>query len=397
MYKIPGDDSHFYGTFATSTNGLMGSAVCSFTLDSVQEAFADRFKEQATSSSAWLPVLSNRVPEPRPGQCIEDTETLPDNVLNFIRSHPLMDMAVEHEFSKPAFFKRDVIFTKIVVEKMNVSVEDEEVTFTILYVGSNEGKVYKLVQWITEDSSQSLSYLLDVYDITPGESIRVMELSNKHKSLYVGSDSQVKQIDLFMCKQRYDSCMRCVRDPHCGWDKTTSTCKIFKTGLLQDVENKTSGLCDTSAFKKKIVVTWGQSVHLNCVVHVAEELNDQKVIWYHYTKDKKRQPISYRHDKYIETSEHGLVVVSVGEEESGRYDARLGSSLLCSYNLTVDANRCGAPARSRDYQRVYSDWCHAFEKHKAAVQAWERKKSCTNRENNSIPNTQRMRRQIDES
>jgi hypothetical protein len=58
-------------------NGLMGSAICSFTIEDIQEAFKGKFKEQATSSSAWLPVLSNRVPEPRPGDCVNDTETLP--------------------------------------------------------------------------------------------------------------------------------------------------------------------------------------------------------------------------------------------------------------------------------------------------------------------------------
>lgn len=75
----------FYGTFTTSTNGLMGSAICSFTIQDIQAAFAGKFKEQATSSSAWLPVLSNKVPEPRPGTCVNDTGALPDTVLNFIR------------------------------------------------------------------------------------------------------------------------------------------------------------------------------------------------------------------------------------------------------------------------------------------------------------------------
>ncbi|RXG68176.1 Semaphorin-2A, partial [Armadillidium vulgare] len=69
VYKIPGDDSRFYAVFTTSMNGLMGSAICTFTLRDIQKAFMGRFKEQATSSSAWLPVLTSKVPEPRPGQC----------------------------------------------------------------------------------------------------------------------------------------------------------------------------------------------------------------------------------------------------------------------------------------------------------------------------------------
>ena len=77
VYKIPGDDSRFYAVFTTSMNGLMGSAICTFSLEDIQAAFLGRFKEQATSSSAWLPVLTSKVPEPRPGQCVNDTQTLP--------------------------------------------------------------------------------------------------------------------------------------------------------------------------------------------------------------------------------------------------------------------------------------------------------------------------------
>lgn len=76
-----------------------------------------KFKEQATSNSAWLPVLNSKIPEPRPGTCVDDTSSLPDTVLNFIRSHPLMDKAVSHQYNNPVFYQRDLIFTKLVVDK----------------------------------------------------------------------------------------------------------------------------------------------------------------------------------------------------------------------------------------------------------------------------------------
>lgn len=76
-----------------------------------------KFKDQANTNSQWLPMLDSKVPEPRPGTCVKDTTQLPDNVLNFIRSHPLMDRAVNHEHNNPVFFKRDLIFTKLVVDR----------------------------------------------------------------------------------------------------------------------------------------------------------------------------------------------------------------------------------------------------------------------------------------
>lgn len=79
--------------------------------------YAGKFKEQASSNSAWLPVLKSKIPDPRPGTCVDDTTALPDTVLNFIRSHPLMDQAVTHEYNNPVFYKRDLVFTKLVVDK----------------------------------------------------------------------------------------------------------------------------------------------------------------------------------------------------------------------------------------------------------------------------------------
>nr|CAD7423698.1 unnamed protein product [Timema monikensis] len=384
IYKIPGETRKFYGAFTTSLNGLMGSAICSFDIDDIQAAFKRKFKEQATSSSAWLPVLSSRVPEPRPGQCVNDTETLPDTVLNFIRSHPLMDSAVDHEYGRPAYYKRNILFTHIVVDRLRFNIFSTEIEYLLFYGGTNSGQVYKIVQW-QDHNKEPASTLLDILDVTPGEPIRVMELSHQpHKFLYVASDHRVRQVDLVMCNRRYDNCLRCVHDPYCGWDKDTNSCKPYTPGLLQDVSNSTQSVCDSSVVKKKLIVTWGQSVHLGCFLKVPEVLTSQTITWYHYSKEKGRYQILYRPDKYIQTSEHGLVIIAVNEADSGRYDCWLGGALLCSYNITVDAHRCAAPGKSHDYQKVYSDWCHEFEKYKMAMKSWERKQAqCSSRVNDS--------------
>uniref|UniRef100_A0A1Y1NE22 Semaphorin-2A n=1 Tax=Photinus pyralis TaxID=7054 RepID=A0A1Y1NE22_PHOPY len=386
IFKIPGDDSKFYGTFTTSTNGLMGSAICSFKLSAIQEAFSGKFKEQASSSSAWLPVLSSRVPEPRPGTCVNDTETLPDTVLNFIRSHPLMDSAVTHENEKPVFFKRDVFFTKLVVDRIRVDLGGNVLEYIVYYAGTNDGRVFKIVEWHNENGD-STSILLDVFDITPGEPIQTLELSKKHKTLFVASDHRVKQIDLVMCNRRYDNCLRCVHDPYCGWDKDIYICKPYAPGLLQDVANTTVNICDSSVIKKKMTATWGQSLHLGCFLKMPAVLASQTITWHHYSKDKGRYKIIYKPEKYIETSEHGLIILSLTEADAGRYDCWMGASLLCSYNVTVDSHRCSAPSKSNDYQKVYSDWCHEFEKYKSAMRTWERKQAqCLARQNDSDQN-----------
>ncbi|XP_029406492.2 semaphorin-2A isoform X2 [Bactrocera dorsalis] len=385
VYQLPTDKTRFYATFTTSTNGLIGSAVCSFHINEVQAAFNGKFKEQSSSNSAWLPVLNSRVPEPRPGTCVNDTSNLPDTVLYFIRSHPLMDKAVNHEHNNPVYYKRDLVFTKLVVDKIRIDILNQE--YTVYYVGTNLGRIYKIVQYYR--NGESLSKLLDIFDVAPKEAIQVMGLSQARKSLYVATDHRIKQIDLAMCNRRYDNCFRCVRDPYCGWDKETNTCRPYELDLLQDVANETSDICDSSVLKKKIVVTYGQSVHLGCFVKIPEVLKNEQVTWYHHSKDKGRYEIKYSPTKYIETTERGLVVVSVNEADGGRYDCHLGGSLLCSYNITVDAHRCTPPNKSNDYQKIYSDWCHEFEKYKTAMKSWEKKQAqCSSRQNfsNQHPN-----------
>lgn len=82
-----------------------------------------------------------------------------------------------------------------------------------------------------------------------------------------------------------------------------------------------------------------------------------------------------RVEKYIATVEGGMVIVGASEEDGGRYDCQLAGALLCTFNLTVDAHRCSPPARSADYHRVYSDWCHEFQKYKSAMKSWEKKQA----------------------
>ncbi|VVC92725.1 unnamed protein product [Leptidea sinapis] len=266
IYKVPGDDSRFYGVFTTASTGLMGSAICTFTIGDIQKAFEGKFKEQATSSSAWLPVI-------------------------------------------------------------------------------NEGKIHKIVQWTRNGDSQSA--LLDIFDVTPGEPIQAMALSRVHGSLYAASDKRVLQLRLALCARRYDACVRCARDPYCGWDREAAVCREYMPGLIQDVANETADICDSSISRKSVSATWGQSLHLGSFVKMPEVLQPRAVSWYHYSRDKGRHPITFnKPEKYIETSEHGLLIIS-----------------------------------------IYSNWCHEFEKYKTAMKTWERKQEQCARQNDSNQNT----------
>ena len=97
--------------------------------------------------------------------------------------------------------------------------------FSVFYIGTKSGHVYKVSQW-RDDEGALQSQLLDSFQATAErEPIRAMELSRARRQLYVTSDSAVRQIDLGLCTARYDTCLQCSRDPSCGWDRDAGVCR----------------------------------------------------------------------------------------------------------------------------------------------------------------------------
>lgn len=48
-----------------------------------------------------------------------------------------MDAAVEHENAKPVFFKRDLFFTSIVVDKLKVDLIGINIEYSVYYAGTS--------------------------------------------------------------------------------------------------------------------------------------------------------------------------------------------------------------------------------------------------------------------
>ena len=369
------DQDTFHAVFTTNQNGLKGSAICSFQLSAINKAFDEgKFKEQASSTSMWLPVPSKDVPEPRPGSCSDDTRELPDNVLNFIRKHPLMDSDVPHDADGPAFFQKDVVFTKVVVDEVIKQTAYGSVgqKFTIYYAATEDGRIFKVARWPTPATGSYQSRLLDIIVATPQEPIRAMVLSRKSKMLIITTDYGVKQIPTEgNCKKQYKNCVQCVHDPYCGWNRETGHCDIANPYLLQDPQGVAEGICEASLPQKKIVANFGSSVHLNCdIKHV-----DQPISWHFYDINDNERSIVSHSAKYVFTQNNGLVIIGIKEQDAGRYDCRLGHESVSSYILEVDMGTCKSPNKTADYQKIYSEWCHEFQKYKTALKNWEENKN----------------------
>lgn len=101
-----GQDQVVYGVFNTPDNSIAGSAICAFKLSDITNAFeVGSFKNQDTSNSNWLPMSRSQIPEPRPGICSNDSLSLSEANLNFVKRHSLVDWAVQGATKAPIFTK----------------------------------------------------------------------------------------------------------------------------------------------------------------------------------------------------------------------------------------------------------------------------------------------------
>uniref|UniRef100_A0A7N8YN20 Semaphorin 6D n=1 Tax=Mastacembelus armatus TaxID=205130 RepID=A0A7N8YN20_9TELE len=257
------------GVFTTQMNSIPGSAVCAFSMADIEKVFQGRFKEQKTPDSVWTPFPEEKLPKPRPGCCagqgpaaaFKSSIEFPDDTLQFIKSHPLMDTAVPSIGDEPWFTK-----TRVRYRLTALAVDNEagpHKNYTVVFIGAESGVVLKVLAKTTAVSLND-SLLLEEIDVfnrakclsNHEDDKRVLSLhvDKDTHSLYVSFSSCVIRIPLSRC-ERHSSCHKsCIalRDPYCGW-KPHGVCERIQPGVLtgyeQDVEfGNTSQLGDCHAF-----------------------------------------------------------------------------------------------------------------------------------------------------
>uniref|UniRef100_A0A224X817 Semaphorin-1A n=1 Tax=Panstrongylus lignarius TaxID=156445 RepID=A0A224X817_9HEMI len=222
-----------YAVFTTPVNSIGGSAVCAFALQDITDTFEGNFKEQSELNSNWLPVQSVKVPDPRPGQCVNDSRTLPDLTLNFIKTHALMDESV------PSFFRQPILvrtsfhyrFTQIAVDAQIKTPGGK--SYDVLFIGTDNGKVLKTVNAESADSIQRVSpVVIEELQVFPQNvTVRTLEIVRTDAvpdgRLIVVSDYEVLSLRLHRCDKVNSGCSECValQDPYCAWDRMSGKCK----------------------------------------------------------------------------------------------------------------------------------------------------------------------------
>ncbi|KAM9365599.1 semaphorin-4G-like [Pholidichthys leucotaenia] len=340
VFVMPGhtpQDTLFYGIFGLGWKDVKASAVCRFSLSEVQEAFRGPYMENQDSGSKWK-EYTGKIPDPRPGMCINDalrlrninlSTFLPDDVLDFVRRHPLMAQQVLPADRRPLLFRRTTDYTHMAIhiaEGLNGQ------TYHVLYMGTDEGWMHKAV-----DIKGQLHIIEELQLFEEPQPVDNLLISAKQMSVYVGSPSGVAQLPLSNCR-RYTSCSDCIfaRDPHCGWNGTVCVDVMThanRSTLIQDIEHGGKG-CEST---QDDVVQRSRSVRVGDDVLLQCELNSNLAtpLW---TLDGS-EVRGYDLNSGFRTGTDGLLIIEARQDQSGLYTCHAMENgfkvAIVAYNVTV--------------------------------------------------------------
>eukprot|EP00095_Tigriopus_kingsejongensis_P004637 maker-scaffold291_size219542-snap-gene-1.24 protein:Tk04637 transcript:maker-scaffold291_size219542-snap-gene-1.24-mRNA-1 annotation:"semaphorin-1a isoform x3" len=229
-----GTDYLVYATFTTSPNSIGGSAVCAFRLREISDAFSGRFKEQRSSGQNWLAVEDNKVPSPRPGTCINDTKSLPDVNLNFIKTHTLMDEPVLPFFGSPIVIRTGMVsrFTVIAIDPQIKTTEGK--AYDVIFIGTTNGRVLKVINAQSASSRTKVDTIIieELQVFSHNVIVKDLKVMGQYSEgrpslnqIAAMTQSEVRAFPVQRC-DRASTCEECValQDPYCAWEIRSSRC-----------------------------------------------------------------------------------------------------------------------------------------------------------------------------
>uniref|UniRef100_A0A8C5BYY9 Sema domain, immunoglobulin domain (Ig), short basic domain, secreted, (semaphorin) 3C n=1 Tax=Gadus morhua TaxID=8049 RepID=A0A8C5BYY9_GADMO len=211
-----------FGVFTSTSSVFKGSAVCVYNMADILTVFNGPFAHREGPNFQWVP-FQGRIPYPRPGTCpggaftpdIQSTKEFPDDVVTFVRNHPVMFNPVYPVGRRPLVVRTGANYKYTSVAVDQVAAADGN--YQVLFLGTDRGTVQKL---IVLPSNGSLD-----------EDLVLEELEVFKQQLYVSSDHGVSQVSLHRCQAYGEACADCclARDPYCAWDGLSCS-RFYPTG-----------------------------------------------------------------------------------------------------------------------------------------------------------------------
>uniref|UniRef100_A0A8C7FW83 Sema domain, immunoglobulin domain (Ig), short basic domain, secreted, (semaphorin) 3E n=1 Tax=Oncorhynchus kisutch TaxID=8019 RepID=A0A8C7FW83_ONCKI len=327
-----------FGLFSTTSAVFQGYAVCVYHMDDVRAAFNGQFAHRERPEHHWTPY-EGRVPYPRPGSCASEvngggfsgSKEFPDEVLRFVRSHPVMFSPVLPLHRRPVLLQTEPggrRLTQIAVDR----VQAQDGHYHVLYIGTGDSVVLKVITIYNKDTDTIEEVLLEELQVfkVPFPITEII-ISAKRQQLYVGSEVGVAQVRLHQCDLYGSECADCclARDPYCAWDGITCS-RYYPAGVYtkrrfrrQDVRHGNAvQLCNglqidvgeqyQGAAERQVYGVESNSTLLECTPRSLQA----RVMWY-IQRDPDREEVGG--DERVVITTHGLLFLRVRSGDAGVY------------------------------------------------------------------------------
>uniref|UniRef100_A0A3Q2QI01 Si:ch211-113g11.6 n=1 Tax=Fundulus heteroclitus TaxID=8078 RepID=A0A3Q2QI01_FUNHE len=205
-----------YGLFS---NAWGRTVICAYSIEDIDRAF----------STSKLKGYSSSFGSNRPGMCARRSNSPADtqnNIKNLgvIRYHPEIEDVIRPVGVNPLDLPTDDQITHAVADIV-LAVNDEH--YTVLYLGTDQGKVLKVLHTIQD------VFIISQYSLFHNEGpVLNMAINSQKGHLYVGTAMEVQRLALADCSRYGNTCRECIlsRDPYCGWDKARRRCIAIPPG-----------------------------------------------------------------------------------------------------------------------------------------------------------------------
>ncbi|XP_058480833.1 semaphorin-3C isoform X2 [Solea solea] len=213
-----------FGVFTSTSSVFKGSAVCVYNMADILTVFNGPFAHREGPNFQWV-AFQGRIPYPRPGTCpggaftpdIQTTKEFPDDVVTFVRNHPVMFNPIYPVGRRPLVVRTnaDYRYTSVAVDQVMAA----DGNYHVLFLGTDKGTIQKVIV-LPSNHSLHEDLILEELEVFKNQApVTNLRISPK-KQLYVSSEFGVSQVSLHRCHAYGAACADCclARDPYCAWD-----------------------------------------------------------------------------------------------------------------------------------------------------------------------------------
>uniref|UniRef100_A0A8C4HRJ8 Semaphorin-3C n=1 Tax=Dicentrarchus labrax TaxID=13489 RepID=A0A8C4HRJ8_DICLA len=318
-----------FGVFTSTSSVFKGSAVCVYNMADILTVFNGPFAHREGPNFQWV-AFQGRIPYPRPGTCpggaftpdIQSTKEFPDDVVTFVRNHPVMFNPIYPVGRRPLVVRTnaDYKYTSVAVDQVMAA----DGNYQVLFLGTDKGTVQKVIVLPTNQSLHE-DLILEELEVFKVRRL-TFELFTLQQQLYVSSEFGVSQVSLHRCHAYGSACADCclARDPYCAWDGLSCS-RFYPTGKRrsrrQDIMHgnpltQCRGF-NLKAYRNAVEMTQYGVKNNTTFLECLPKSPQASIRWLIQRDNDRRKEVKLS-DRVLST-EHGLLIRSVQLSDQGLY------------------------------------------------------------------------------